>query len=680
MADRRYCSVEEADEHRVKLKITLAYSENELTLLISKQDDVFTARIERFLPSRLRNYKCSLIFHDQPLIEGVGGAESWGVGLEVALMPKPFRPLPPKPPRVVVPHVEAKKVVAVITTFNGLEWTKKCVESIRALRSSHDISLVVSDNCSTDGTLDWLKGEGIRCYTLFGRRSVSAGLNLGLKKALEQRPDYLLIMNNDVILPQDYLDALIDHYESKRAEACFLITGYVRNMYYSRPKMVRLVKEGTTEDMEDFMDTGDFSCFLTTPETIERVGFFDENYNPRYVEDNDWLHKIYAAGGRAFQTGQASFYHDWGTTMKVHPKEKERWIPTFRKNLLYYKEKWGDFPRGAERHASSKDLTQGYPCQGGETTPKELKTWLRDQVALIQMGRIGDVIATLPIAKEIHNAGDEVVWLVNQRFLPFLITLNYIDEVIPFEDDINDSETYFGKKFQEAKAWAEKQGFRRIVIAQITPTYTDEFFKSPYVHNKFHYILCLGRMPKSLKPEFPIVPFPIEKQATYTVGIIPYSHSLPIHWGRYDTIDAALQAVSQELDVEYVNIGLEAYKGKTSVREIGSQIAIHHLSGAIDSLDLLLTVDTGAFYPGLITDTPIIHILPKPRVADDPRAPPKYSCDEQGFSKFCEIIDYWYAGSLEDLDKIIVTRLREETDLRDIKNGYVELKRSWATL
>jgi len=670
-----WCRIEPVTPDAVRLIFLFEFSSDQMVLCLERKGErEIQIRVESFFGSP---FDADLYFQNNRIWQGLSQQVGKEIIVDRLALPLTWKLHPVLP---AVPHIEGKSVVAVITTFNGLEWTKRCVESIRNLKTSHNISIVISDNCSTDGSREWFEKEGISYYSLFGRRPVSAGLNLGLRKAMKLKPDYIMVMNNDVLLPQDYLDGLVDHYEDKRKEGCLFITGYIRNMDYSNPDIVKVKSTGMTADMEDFMDTGDFSCFLITPETIEKMGYFDENFTPRYGEDNDYLHRIYAAGCKAFRTGQASFYHEWGTIFKVHPIEKESHIPTFRKNLIYYKEKWGDFPKGAERHGPSKDLTKDYPCKGGGVKPKEVKTWLRDQVALIQMGHIGDVIATLPVAKEIHAEGEQVVWLVNQRYLSLLETVKYIDEIVPFPDASNPYDSIFGKMFQEALNYAEKDKFRRVVIAQINPKHQDEFYKSPYPHNKFHYILCLGRMPKSLKPDLPIVPFKIKKNAEFTIGLILVSHSLPIYWGRTDLIDNLLQKVSNEMDVEYLNLTLEGYQGKTPVKEMGEDITIHQLSGAINNLDLLLTVDTGAYYPGLVTKTPIIHMLPKPRFTAVKEAPSKYTCEGQGFSEFHEIIDYWFDGSLQDLDGMIITRLSKGTDLREVKKGYEGMSRTWLTL
>jgi len=678
-SDLDNCKAEWIDDKTIQLEFRIYYSFNNLILTLGKEGDRYQIHVKDF-KKQVRNYHCDLYILPNKILENIGGDELRHIGQTVLHPPLGVSEPKPTPPKLTLPQIRDKRVVSLITTFNGLEWTKKSVESISNLRTTHRLTLVVSDNCSTDGTREWCERQGILYYSLFGRRPVAAGINLGLRKAWELYPDYILVMNNDVMLTPDYLDKLIDLYEVKRGDGCLLITGYVKNYNYASPEIQRINRLGLTEDMKDFMDTGDFSCFLITPETLKRAGFFDENYEPRYVEDNDYLHKVYAAGGKAFRTGQTCFYHEWGTIFRVQPTEKEYHIPTFKKNMLYYKEKWGDFPKGAERHTAIRDITQSFACGGGQKMPKDLKPWVREEVALIQMGHIGDVIDTLPIAKEIHDEGEEVVWLTNYRFEPLLKTVKYIKEVVPFPDARNSTDTYFGKKFQEAVKFAEEQKFRRILIAQITPKYTDEFYRSNYPKNIFTAIVCLGRLPKSLKPEMPIVPFNMEKKGKYVVGLILVSHSLPIAWDRSETLDSILQNISSKLNVEYVNLGLEHYEGKTPVRELGKDIAIHQLSGAINSVDLLLTVDTGAYYPGLVTKTPIIHMLPKPKFTNDPKAPPKYPCEGQGFSQFSEVIDYWYEGNLQDLDNLIIERLTKQRDLRTIKRDYSGMNRTWLTL
>lgn len=52
----------------------------------------------------------------------------------------------------------------IILTFNNLEYTQKCIDSIRNNVSRHTYEIIVVDNNSTDGTVKWLREQkDIRC-------------------------------------------------------------------------------------------------------------------------------------------------------------------------------------------------------------------------------------------------------------------------------------------------------------------------------------------------------------------------------------------------------------------------------------------------------------------------------------------------------------------------------------
>jgi GT2 family glycosyltransferase len=48
------------------------------------------------------------------------------------------------------------KTSIVIVTYNHLEYTKLCIGSIRLFTRRDSYELVIVDNGSTDGTVEWL--------------------------------------------------------------------------------------------------------------------------------------------------------------------------------------------------------------------------------------------------------------------------------------------------------------------------------------------------------------------------------------------------------------------------------------------------------------------------------------------------------------------------------------------
>ena len=52
----------------------------------------------------------------------------------------------------------------VILTFNKIEYTKKCLESIKKYTKNEEIEIIMVDNGSTDDTRLWLKEQkDIKC-------------------------------------------------------------------------------------------------------------------------------------------------------------------------------------------------------------------------------------------------------------------------------------------------------------------------------------------------------------------------------------------------------------------------------------------------------------------------------------------------------------------------------------
>jgi len=109
------------------------------------------------------------------------------------------------------------QVSIIIPVFNQLNLTRQCLDAIQA-NTPHDlIEVIVVDNASTDGTLDYLnqwKGP-------FDLRIIPNRKNQGYAKANNQgagiaRGDYILLLNNDTEPQKNWLAALLDTFRHRR--------------------------------------------------------------------------------------------------------------------------------------------------------------------------------------------------------------------------------------------------------------------------------------------------------------------------------------------------------------------------------------------------------------------------------------------------------------------------------
>jgi len=99
------------------------------------------------------------------------------------------------------------KVSIQIITWNSLRFIFDCLESLMR-QSYRDFSILIIDNGSDDGTVEFIRSQYPTVSVLQNFK------NLGFAKANNQgiqlaKGDYVLVMNPDVILDNDFLQQLV---------------------------------------------------------------------------------------------------------------------------------------------------------------------------------------------------------------------------------------------------------------------------------------------------------------------------------------------------------------------------------------------------------------------------------------------------------------------------------------
>ncbi len=99
------------------------------------------------------------------------------------------------------------KVTIIILTWNGLEYTKKCLKSLKEQTNYQDYQVVVVDNGSKDGTIAYLEQLD---WIILIKNKENLGFVKGNNAALERIKDGdIVLMNNDIIIEQtDWLEKL----------------------------------------------------------------------------------------------------------------------------------------------------------------------------------------------------------------------------------------------------------------------------------------------------------------------------------------------------------------------------------------------------------------------------------------------------------------------------------------
>lgn len=109
------------------------------------------------------------------------------------------------------------RVTVVVVTWNGLELTRRCLESLRAqqVADGTELQLVVVDNGSSDGTVAALRDDpDLRLIALPENRGFGGGVNAALRATTG---DVVVLLNNDAVAAPDFVARLVEPFTAGAA-------------------------------------------------------------------------------------------------------------------------------------------------------------------------------------------------------------------------------------------------------------------------------------------------------------------------------------------------------------------------------------------------------------------------------------------------------------------------------
>ena len=265
---------------------------------------------------------------------------------------------------------DARLTSIVILTYNALDCTRECLESIaRHTPEPHEIILV--DNGSSDGTLPFLRGlsAGDGRYRLLENGTnlgFAAGCNLGMRLA---RGGRILLLNNDVVVTRGWLDGMLECLEREPAAG---IVGPMSNEV-AGPQRVAGTSYRSTGELEEFarcfarLNGGRRIpvprvvgfCMLFTRELLEGIGELDPGFGSGNFEDDDFCLRAALAGFGCVIAADVFIHHYGSRTFKSNGIDYARAMAT---NRAVYDAKW-DLGR-LDEELAKKVVTRNALTQG----------------------------------------------------------------------------------------------------------------------------------------------------------------------------------------------------------------------------------------------------------------------------------------------------------------------------
>jgi len=240
-----------------------------------------------------------------------------------------------------------KEYISIILVhYHQIQTTWECVESL--LSSEYpDFNIIIIDNgseksdpcmfkrsCSERGLHFGYLG-GNRIDLLFDRHvywhsspvnlGYAGGMNLGAKLAASGNPDYLLLLNNDTIIPKrflgDFLSGLgsITERQDFGFAGCLIHTWPDKTVWYAGGNLN--LRRGMGEHFNTLphygvtVETGFITgcCLLCHPDVYKQLNGMDEDYF-LYLEDVDLCYRSIKQGYKLFFVPRAELFHRVGSS------------------------------------------------------------------------------------------------------------------------------------------------------------------------------------------------------------------------------------------------------------------------------------------------------------------------------------------------------------------------------
>jgi GT2 family glycosyltransferase len=212
----------------------------------------------------------------------------------------------------------------IIVNWNLKTDTAACIRSLVQAKANLS-QIIVIDNGSSDGSVPYLReifGTVLQIIELDTNIGFAAATNLGIRKSMDQGAEWLLLLNNDTWVAEDFFEKLLLVIETQPSYSVFGPTIFFAGerdlvwflgdhlvpgtMLTTNPYRGKPIPSGLSEVLPvDFLSG---CAMLVNRKAFEDTGLLDANLF-MYGEEVDWCWRVKRAGHRLAAVPLAMMWH-----------------------------------------------------------------------------------------------------------------------------------------------------------------------------------------------------------------------------------------------------------------------------------------------------------------------------------------------------------------------------------
>lgn len=194
----------------------------------------------------------------------------------------------------------------------------ECIESVK--KHTDDFEFIIIDDGSPLDT-KFLKESATTYIRHEKPMGIATGWNDGLKVS---RGKYKIVINDDIVAKEGWVECMVKALEE------------VEFSLVSAPSVENMANGVGVRESHENRVWFPGSCFMMTQETLDKIGYFDEQFSPFNYEDVDYWTRVYKEGYVLARNYEVQIDHKEGQV--IHKIEKNSTVND--SNREKYLKKW----------------------------------------------------------------------------------------------------------------------------------------------------------------------------------------------------------------------------------------------------------------------------------------------------------------------------------------------------
>jgi GT2 family glycosyltransferase len=256
----------------------------------------------------------------------------------------------PVPERHVHPW-PCRAASIVVVTHDNLPFARMSLESVISCTEYPDHEVIVVDNGSRDGTVEWLRALAAANSRV---RLVLNPRNAGFARACNQglalaRGELLVLLNDDTLVPPGWLPRLVRALDDPAVGLVGAVTNRIGNeaevpaQYDTWGEMLAFAAARARDHEGRVFDipTVTMFCMAMRRDAFQRLGPLDQRFEIGLLEDDDYSMRARRAGYRLV-CAEDAFVHHFGETSFGKLVSSGAYNELLEANKRRFEEKWGE--------------------------------------------------------------------------------------------------------------------------------------------------------------------------------------------------------------------------------------------------------------------------------------------------------------------------------------------------